>query len=145
MPVTMPTCSASAFELAAYLTVRSEAFYKKSFFVCPSVATLCVVLLPLFITKTVSYGAARKACHDWSFEWKSVQYLDADNMDYNPEWEMEDYASWDLLPSHLFNSISTVVSLFSFWVWLFFSPYMSDMARDLDRTCTMPDCISQST
>jgi hypothetical protein len=48
-----------------------------------------------------------------------------------------------------------VVSLFGFWVWFFFSPHMADVARnlslrqqnirDLDRTCTKPDCNSQST
>ena len=41
-----------------------------------------------------------------------------------------------LFPFHLFNSIATVMSLFGFWVWLFFSPHNSDGARELDRTCT---------
>jgi hypothetical protein len=53
----MPTCSASAAELALYLTVRAEIFAKKSFFTCQCVATLCVVLVPMFMTNTASYGA----------------------------------------------------------------------------------------
>jgi hypothetical protein len=55
---------------------------------------------------------------------------------------MNDVADRVLFPAHFFNSISTVISLFGFWVWLFFSPHNSDVARDLDRTCTKKnDCI----
>jgi hypothetical protein len=38
---------------------------------------------------------------------------------------MDDDATRRLFPVHLFNSIATVMSLFGFWVWLFFSPYNS--------------------
>ena len=146
MPVTIPTCSlacsASAFELAAYLTVRSKTFYKKTFFTCQSVATICIILIPLFVTNTTSYGAARKVCHDWTFMRWNVTKFDVDSPLYDPEWDMEDNATFVLFPSHLFNCISTLVSLFGFWVWLFSSPHVSDVARDLDRTCTKPNCIS---
>ena len=148
----MPTCSASATELAVYLIVRGEAFYRKTFFTCQCVATLLGVLLPLFITNTPSHGAARKSCHDWTFMLNNATHWDVDSPDYNPEWEMEDSATFHLFPQHLYNSISTVVSLFGFWVWIFFSPHMADVARDLslrqqnirdlDRTCTKLDCIS---
>ena len=141
--VNTSTCSASASELAVFLIVRGETFYKKTFFTGQCVATLCVVLLPLFVTNTPSYGAARKVCHDWNFMHRNVTYFDVNSPEYNPEWGMDDNAPWDLFPVHLFNSISTVTSLFGFWVWLFFSPHMDDLARDLDRTCTTPDCISQ--
>jgi hypothetical protein len=38
---------------------------------------------------------------------------------------MEGFADWRLFlfPGRLFNSISIAVSLFAFWVWLFFSPH----------------------
>jgi hypothetical protein len=148
MPLTVPTCSASASELAVYLIVRGEAFYKKTFFACQCVATLCVVLLPLFVTNTPSYGAARKVCHEWNFEWRNATHFDVEHQYYNPEWDMvsmEGDALLHLFPTHLFNSISTVVSLFGFGVWLFFSPHMADVARDLDRTCTKLNYIFQIT
>ena len=75
--------------------------------------------------------------------------FDVDSQHHDPEWGMDDAADWHLFPLHLFNSISIVVSLFGFWVWLFFSPHNTstepDVAQDLDRTCTEPDCISQIT
>ena len=136
MPVTMPTCNPSAFELACCLVVRSEKFYAKTFFTCQSVATLLVILLPLFVTNTASYGAASKECYDRTFAWRNVTKFDVDSQDYDPEWDVDDVAQWRLFPVHLFNSIATVMSLFGFWVWLFFSPHNSDVARALDRTCT---------
>ena len=136
MPLTMPTCSASASELALYLILRSEAFelacylatrshtfHKKSFFACLSVTSLCVVLVPLFVTNTLSYGAATRVCHDWTVTRKNVTRFDVDSQYYDPEWDMDDAADWHLLPVHLFNSISTAVSLFGFGIWLFFSPH----------------------
>jgi hypothetical protein len=68
----------------------------------------------------------------------NVTKFDVDSPSYDPEWGMEDGAEYNLFPVHLFNSISTVVSLFGFMVWLFFSPHMADVARDLDRTCMKP-------
>jgi hypothetical protein len=143
MPVKIPTCNVSALELTCCLIVRSERFYAKTFFSCQSVATLCVVLLPLFVTKTASYGAASKACYDWSFSWRNETHFDVGSQkNYDPEWDMDDSANWHLFPMHLFNSISTVMSLFGFGVWLFFSTHNSDVARDLDRTCRKKnDCI----
>ena len=104
MPVTMPTCSASAFELAVYLAVRADTFYKKTFFMCQCLATFCVVLLPLFVTNTPSYGAARKVCHGWVFRRENETRSDVGHQNYSSEWDMEDLATWDLLPAHLFNS-----------------------------------------
>jgi hypothetical protein len=116
--------------------MRSETFFTKTFFACQSVATLCVILLPLFVTNTTSYGAARADCYDMSFALRNVTMFDVDAPKYDPEWDMDDAADWRLFPVHLFNSIATVMSLFGFWVWLFLSPQNSDVARDLDRTCT---------
>ena len=135
MPVTMPTCNPSAFELACCLIVRSETFYRKTFFACQVVATVLVILRPLFVTNAASYGAAGKVCYDRNFAWRSDVRSDVDSRWHDPEWDMDDVADWHLFPSHLFNSISTGMSLFGFWVWLFYSPYNSDVARALDRTC----------
>ena len=136
MPVTMPTCILSAFELACCLVVRSETFYAKTFFTCQSVATLLVILHPLFVTNTASYGAASKVCYDRTFVLRNVTNFDVDSQLHDPEWDMDDDAEWQLFPVHLFNSIATVMSLFGFWAWLFFSPHNSEVARALDRTCT---------
>jgi hypothetical protein len=134
----MPTCSASASVLALYLIVRGENFYRKTFFACPCVVTLFGIVLPLFVTNTLSYGAARKVCYDWTVERLNEALFDDSSPPFDPEWDMQDAANWHLLPSHLFTSASTVASLFGFWVWLFFSPHINDVTRDLDRTCTNP-------
>ena len=126
MPVTMPTCNPSAFELACCLVARSETFYAKTFFTCQSVATLLVIVLPLFVTNTASYGAASKVCYDRNFAWRNVTHFDVESLKYDPEWDMGDLANYHLFPVHLFNSIATVMSLFGFWVWLFFSPHNSE-------------------
>jgi len=141
----MPTCNLSAAELACCLVVRSETFYAKTFFTCQSVATLLVILLPLFVTNTASYGAASKECYDRKFARLNVRFFDVDSQHYDPEWNMDDDATWHIFPAHLFNSISTVMSLFGFWVWLFFSPHNSDVARALDRTCTQKNNCTSST
>jgi hypothetical protein len=96
-----------------------------------------------FVARRCTQSVSRLDLHE-----ADVTRFDVDHQDYNPEWEMEDVAEWDLSPIHIFNSTSSVVSLFGFWVWLFFSPHMSDVARDLDRTCMKPDrvfCTFQST
>jgi hypothetical protein len=67
-----------------------------------------------------------------------MRFLDVDSRQNDPNWNEEDNFDdtdlWRMFPSHSFNSISTVVSLFGFGVWLFFSPHNSDVAKDLDRT-----------
>jgi hypothetical protein len=65
------------------------------------VATLCVVLEPLFITNTPSYGAAHKVCHGWTFMRLNVTKFDVESPLYDPEWDMEETARLVLLPSHL--------------------------------------------
>ena len=99
-------------------------------------ATLSVILLPLFVTNTASYDAAGKVCYDRTFLRLNVVHFDVDSPKYDPDWDMDDAADRALFPVHLFNSMSTAMSLFGFWVWMFFSPHNSDVARELDRTCT---------
>jgi hypothetical protein len=75
-------------------------------------------------------------CYGRAFAYRNVTRFDVDSQHHDPEWDMDDSVNWHLFPVHLFNSISTAMSLFGFWVWLFFSPHNSDVARQLDRTCT---------
>ena len=138
MPRTMPTCDVlPALDIACHVAVRSENFHAKTFYMSLAAGILCVVLLPLFVTNTTSYGAAKKVCYDRAFS----RILDEDSSQYNPDLDFDDHASRHLFPQHLFNSLSTVVSLFGLGVWLFFSPHQSDVAKDLDRTRTCTEIV----
>jgi hypothetical protein len=136
----MPTCICGALpaslrlEMACFVAVRSKTFHAMTFCASLAATNLFVVLLPLFVTNTASYGAAEKACYDRTFSRLNTIYLDENSPRYNPDWDMHDNADRHLFPLHLFNSLSTAVSLFGFGVWVFFSPHQSDVAKDLDRT-----------
>ena len=139
----MPTCfSPTAAELACYRVLRSPAFHAKSFFTSLVAVTACVDLLPLLVTGTSSYGAASEVCFDRFSLVRTAWYGDPESPYYILDWDVntDDNATMHLFPMHLFNSIATVVSLFGFWVWLFFGPHKSDAAQDLDRTCTTSAC-----
>jgi hypothetical protein len=141
--MTLPAqCSILALELACYLALRSETFYVQTFttFLCG--VTLCVVMSPLFLTGTTSYGAATEMCYDYTYaRVNATQSILAniDSPEYNPEWSMDDIATRHLFPQHLFNSISTVISLFGFCTWLIARHHIhvnnSEQAQNLDRTC----------
>jgi hypothetical protein len=101
-----------------------------------------LALLPLILTGTASFGAAREECHAKTVARLKAKFLDFDSpQTMRPQlerpWGIEndfgDTAGRWLLPVYSFNSISTVVSLFGFGAWLFFSPHDSDVAKDLDR------------
>ena len=123
---------AAAAELACFLTTRSEAFHPKAFITGIIAITLCVFLLPLFVTGTWSCGAASSVCYDRTFERLNATYTDVESPLYDPDWDMDDSANRHLFPVHLFNSTSTAVSLFGLCVWLFFSPHLS--VQNMDRT-----------
>ena len=141
---TLPACLVSA-ELACYATLRDPHFHAKIFFASLVAATLCVFLLPLVVTGTSSYGAASEVCRDRFSLVRIAMYEDANSPYYDQEWDVDTtyYATEHLLPVHLFHSISTAVSLFGFWVWLFFSPHKMEMSQNLDRTCTTSACTSK--
>jgi hypothetical protein len=100
--------------------------------------TLFFTLLPLVVTGAASFGAAREECYVKAVVRLKKAFLDVDSPKHDPNWTEEDnfddHTGNRLFPIHPFNSISTVVSLFGFGVWLFFSPHNSDAAKDLDRT-----------
>jgi hypothetical protein len=126
----IPTCiSPSTLELRWFLAVRKETFQNKSFYACLVAITLCTALLPLFVTGAASFGAAREECYAKTLVRNKLFYPD-----WTAEDNFDDWAANRLLPRHSFTSISTVMSLFGFGVWLFFSPHNSDAAQDLDRT-----------
>ena len=134
----------AAAELAWHVTFRGPTFYTKTFFTFLVAATICVDLLPLFMTGTSSYGAANKVCYDRFSLLRTAWYADPESQYYDSEWDVDakESATRYLFPVHLFNSISIGVSLFGFWVWLFFSPHKkSDAAQNLDRTCKLR-CVS---
>jgi hypothetical protein len=142
----MSTCSPSAIELGCFLVIRKDTFRAKIFYACLAAITLCLALFPLYVTGTASFGVAREVCHVKTVVKLKTTFLDADSPEYNSKWTEEDNfddsADRHLFPVHYFNSISTVVSLLGFGVWLFFSPHNSDMAKDLDRTCTHSHFLS---
>ena len=81
--VRMPTCGAfPALELACHVAVRSEAFHAKAFYASLAATSLCVVLLPLFVTNTLSYGAAVKVCYERTSSRLSSMFLDEDSREY---------------------------------------------------------------
>jgi hypothetical protein len=120
------------FELACVANFRQETSRSKSFFVGFAAATLCVALLPLFATGGASFDVAREECYARTV----VRFLGGSSQ-YDPDYEedkFDDDATRHLFPMHLFNSVSTGVSLFGLCVWLFFSPHTSPVEQDLDRT-----------
>jgi hypothetical protein len=127
----MPGFAAAA-ELTCLLTARSEAFHPRAFIAGIVAITLCVFLIPLFVTGTWSCGAASTVCYERTFALQNATFFDVESPHYDPDWEMDDSASWYLFPAHLFNSTSTAASLFGLCVWLFFSPHLS--VKDMDRT-----------
>jgi hypothetical protein len=144
---TMPTwLNPTVAELACYVTLCGPTFYSKTFFTSLVAATLWVGLLPLFVTGTSSYGAASKVCNERFTLLRITWYGDPESDFYIPDWDVDAdesavNAAYNLFPIHLFNVISTMVSLFGFWVWLFFSPHKkSDEGQNLDRTCTTSAC-----
>jgi hypothetical protein len=122
-----------AIELVCYHTLRSKTFHTKTFAVFLATISCCIIMLPLFVTGTTSYGAAETACYDRAFLRHTATNI-------YQGWSMDDNANWRLFPSHLFNCVATVVSLFAFGVWLFFSPHISDQGQNLDRKRTTPPC-----
>jgi hypothetical protein len=78
----MPTCGAfPALERDCHEAVRSETFHAKTFYASLAAGTLCVVMIPLFMTGTASYGAAEKVCYDRTFHRLNACYLDLDSPD----------------------------------------------------------------
>jgi hypothetical protein len=139
VPCSAPSACPSAIELGCFLAVRNETFRTKTFYACLAAITLFFALLPLALTGTASFGAAREECYV-----KTVVRLKGLYLDVDPNWSekdnFDDAVENHLFPAHSFNSMSTVVSLSGFGVWLFSSPHNRkhtsvNMAQDLDRTC----------
>jgi hypothetical protein len=118
---------------------QRRAFRAKTFYAFLAAITLFFGLLPLVLTGTASFGAAREECYARTVVRLTGLHLDVDSPQHDSNWNegdnFDDHAGRHLFPIHGFNSISTVVSLFGFGVWLFFGPHNnSDAAQDLDRT-----------
>jgi hypothetical protein len=131
-----------ALELACHLAVRKRTFHARAFFAILAAITACSVVLPLFVTDTASHGAAKRVCHDRSLEKWNVMQLDVNHPWHRPDQDVDENANNHIFPQHIFHSVSTLVSLLGFGVWLFFSPHRSDVTKDLDRTRTSPASIA---
>jgi hypothetical protein len=88
----MPTCSTAlpALELVCHIIVRRRKFHARAFFAFLATITVCVVVLPLFVTDTVSYGAAQKVCFGRHFQKWNATFLDPDSSRYRPDWDMDE-------------------------------------------------------
>ena len=81
------------------------------------------------VTGTTSFGEAKDVCYERNLA-KLTAFFEEE------EWEYDDYAGRFLFPLHQFNSSATLVSLFGFLTWLFFSPHTGENAEGLDVTRT---------
>ena len=119
--------------------MRSEGAFPKSLVGALVGVIVLGMCFPLFLTGETSFGRADDVCRERVIEKLTERY---DEGEYT-EKKVEQYtasAFGYLLPGHVFNSISTVVSLLGFTTWLFQS-HTSNVAVDLDKTCSSPPCL----
>jgi hypothetical protein len=120
--------------------MRSKRAFPKTLVAAVVTVVVLEICLPLFITGETSFGRADDVCREQEIAKYAKRYREGGFT----EKEVEQYTAGalsHLLPGHVFNSISTVVSLLGFTTWLFHSPHTSNMAVDLDRTCSSPPCL----
>ena len=123
------TCSVLKVELAGFRVVRGRNFCWKLFIFSLLSVSAFVALLPLFLTRTWSFGAAEEQCEEWTLEKLEKFYVDDD------DWEYDDNAVNHLFPQHSNNVASLCVSVFCLLGWYFLSPHNTALAEDLDRSC----------
>ena len=121
-------------------SMRGERAFPKTLVAALVAVAVLEICLPLFITGKTSFEGADDACREQEIAKYAKRYREGGFT----EKEGEQYtanALGHLLPGHVFNSISTVVSLLGFTTWLFHSPHTSNVAVDLDKTCNSPPCL----
>ena len=124
-------CSISNVELAGFRKVRSEGFRWKFFTWSLLATSMCVSLLPLFVTQTWSFGAAEEQCEEWAVELYEI-YANTTDFGYG---DIDDNADRQLFPVHTNNVASLWVSVACLLGWYFISPHNSAMAEGLDYPC----------
>jgi hypothetical protein len=117
--------------------MRSEGAFPKSLVGALVGVIVLGMCFPLFLTGETSFGRADDVCRERHIEKLRKGYDEGDYTDIERD-AIHASAGGHLLPGHVFNSISTVVSLLGFTTWLFHSPHTSNVAVDLDRTCNSP-------
>jgi hypothetical protein len=120
-----------------HLRMRSEHAYPKVLVAALIGVIVLEMCFPLFLTGETSFGGADDVCRERYI----AILMKREDEGYYTDIERDLIhvsAGGHLLPGHVFNSISTVVSLLGFTTLLFHSPHTSNVAVDLDRTCTSP-------
>jgi hypothetical protein len=103
-----------------------------------ALVVLCIACLPLFLTGTTSFGAAKDVCYERQLS-KLVAMAQREGRPFDKETHFPSH--FHLFPLHMMNVLSTVVSLAGLWIWLFFSPHTTPAAVYLDRTCMHDKCV----
>ena len=135
MADTRPATHSFCFSVEHYVLrkrVHGKGFLSKCFALCLGVVLVLAVLAPLFAAGTFSLGAANKVCGDR----REAIFLERKlNNPDRPELDIDDDASYRLLPQYLWNLLAATTSSLSFIAWIFFTPHSSLMALELDVKC----------
>jgi hypothetical protein len=123
--------------------MRSERAFPKALVAALVVVFVLEIGFPLFLTGETSFGRADDVCRERHIAKLMKREGEGEYTDIGSDLHYA-YAGGHLLPTHVFNSISTVVSLLGFTTWLFHSPHTSNVAVDLDRTCNPPPPLPPS-
>ena len=123
------TCSVLKVELAGFRVVRGQNFWWKLFAFSLLSVSACVASLPLFVTRTWSFGAAEEQCEERLLERLKKKFVDDD------DWEFDDNAVRYLFPQQSNNVAALCVSVFCLLGWYFLSSHNTALAEDLDRSC----------
>jgi len=124
-------CDPICVEKRLHALVRREDGHSMTLAAVLTLMVGCEVCMPLFVTGELSFGAAEEECYE------RIYAVLAERHARDEDWDFDAKATRRLFPVHLYNSMSTVVSLLGFLSWLFFSPHASKGAPggtcDLDR------------
>jgi hypothetical protein len=100
---------------------------------------ILAICLPLLATLSTSFGEAKEVCYERNLAkiTESFENNRSPQSEYlgGEGWHFDDINNRHLFPLHLFNSLSSAVSLVSFLTWLFCSPHTTPATKELDRAC----------
>ena len=116
-------------------SVRSKNSHPKTQTTCLALVLTLVIVLPLIVTGTMSFGKAKGICYERCFV-QLTKYVGDDTGDEKKSEFDHDNAGHHLLYlQHLMNSTATVASFCGYSIWLFASPHTLNAKEErLDRT-----------